>query len=147
MVSGPEDTKTPSILFVCYGNVCRSPMAEGLAKHLIGKKTKIQSAGLSPVLKGAAPEAIETLRNLYAIDISRHRARSITDITLGVFDHIIILDVYVFETLKNRFPSDAEKLTLWDIEDPFGRDMNAYRKAAEKIKKRIEKQLVPLYNP
>jgi len=140
------DPKKPDILFVCYGNVCRSPMAEGLAKFLIGSNARIESAGLAPMLNGAAPEAIATLRQMYDVDISHHAPKSIADIQLDLFEHVIVLDVYVFEALKKLFPSFAKKLTLWDIEDPFGQAMSAYRKTAEKIERMIENNLVPLYS-
>ena len=36
-------------LFVCYGNTCRSPMAEGLARKLLGEGVRVESAGLAPI--------------------------------------------------------------------------------------------------
>ncbi|UCE41499.1 MAG: low molecular weight protein arginine phosphatase [Candidatus Aminicenantes bacterium] len=132
-----------SILFVCYGNACRSPMAEGLAKLILGEQIRIESAGLAPLLNGATHDAIEVLRELHDIDISHHTARSVSDIHIGLFEHIIALDAYVFEALKNRHPSLSVRFTLWDIEDPYGQDMSAYQKTAETIKGLIEKHLVP----
>lgn len=146
MSNKAPDNKPSSILFVCYGNVCRSPMAEGLAKHLIGSSARIESAGLAPLLSGATPDAVATLSQLYDVDISHHKAKSIADISINLFECIIVLDRYVFDLLKNRFPSHGDIFILWDIEDPFGKDMEAYRQTAEKIKKLIEKYLVPLYS-
>jgi protein-tyrosine-phosphatase len=119
-------------------------MAEGLAKFLLGKKARIESAGLAPILNGATHDAIEVLHELYDIDISHHTARSVADIQIGFFEQIMVLDAYVFEALKNRYPSLADTFTLWDIEDPYGQDMSAYRKTAETIKNLIEKYLLPL---
>lgn len=146
MASDTTEKKLPSLLFVCYGNVCRSPMAEGLARHSIGENARIESAGLSPVLEGATPEAIFTMGQIYGIDISRHKPRGLTDIQLELFESIIVLDAHVFKSLKSRHPSLTEKLTLWDIEDPFGQEPSAYRKAAERIKNFIDSELVPLYS-
>lgn len=134
-----------SIVFICYGNACRSPMAEGLAKHLLGDDIRIESAGLAPILNGATSDAIEVLRELFDVDISHHMARSVANIQIGLFEHIIVLDAYVHESLKKRYPSLSEKLILWDIEDPYGRDRTAFQKTAEKIKGLIEKELIPLY--
>ena len=131
-----------SILFVCYGNACRSPMAEGLAKLILGEQVRIESAGLVLVLNGAIHEAVEVLHKLYGIDISHHISRSVADIQIGLFDHIIILDAYVFEAHKNRYPTLADKFILWDIEDPYGQDISSFRKTAEIIKNLIEKHLV-----
>jgi protein-tyrosine-phosphatase len=133
-----------SVLFVCYGNTCRSPMAEGLAKRIMGSKEKIESAGLVPFFDGAAPEAIQVLQESYNTDISRHKTRNIADVQIKTFDQIIVLDVYVFETLKNRLPFLSNKLSLWDIQDPFGQEIDKYRKAAKKIDHLIRKHLIPL---
>ncbi len=135
-----------SVLFVCYGNACRSPMAEGLAKYVLGNKVRIESAGLAPIMSGATQEAVQVLHEQYGIDISQHKARSITDVTLELFDHIIVLDTYVFEALQNHFSSLADRMILWDIADPYGQNLNAFRKTTEIIKNLIENHLVPLYS-
>lgn len=119
-------------------------MAEGLAKLLMGNKERIESAGLSPVFEGAVPEATQVLQDIYDADISQHRTRSLADVQINTFDLIIVLDLYVFETLKNRFPSLSNKLILWDIQDPFGKDIDDYRKTARKIHDMIQRHLVPL---
>ncbi len=121
-------------------------MAEGLAKLLIGSKERIESAGWSPVFKGAAPEAIQVLQDIYDIDISQHRTRSLADVQIDAFDQIIVLDLYVFETLKIRLPSLSNKISLWDIQDPFGKDIENYRKTAKKIYEMIKEYLIPLSN-
>jgi protein-tyrosine-phosphatase len=121
-------------------------MAEGLAKLILGDQTRIESAGLAPILDGATHDAIEVLHEMYDADISQHTARSVADIQIDLFERIIVLDAYVFETLKNRYPDLADKFILWDIEDPYGQDRNAFQKTAETINKLIEKHLVPLYN-
>ena len=122
-----------SILFVCYGNACRSPMAEGLAKLILGEQIRIESAGLAPILDGATQDAIMVLHEQYDSDISHHTARSVANIQIDLFERIIVLDAYVHETIKNRYPSLSDALTLWDIEDPYGQDVNAFRKTAETI--------------
>jgi protein-tyrosine-phosphatase len=121
-------------------------MAEGLAKLTLGEQVRIESAGLAPVLNGATPESVEVLQETYGIDISHHVTRSVADIQIALFEHIIVLDAYVHEALKNRYPSLEDKFILWDIEDPYGLDLNAFQQTAEKINGLIENQLVPLYN-
>jgi protein-tyrosine-phosphatase len=118
-------------------------MAEGLAKMLMGNKERIESAGLSPVFRGAVPEAIQVLQDTYDTDISQHITRSLADVQIDTFTLIIVLDLYVFEILKNRFPSLSNKLILWDIQDPFGKDIDDYRKTAKKIHDLIQRHLVP----
>ena len=89
MVTNSHDEKAKSILFVCYGNACRSPMAEGLAKFILGEQIRIESAGLAPILDGATHDAIAVLHQEYDIDISHHKARSVTDIPIDLFERII----------------------------------------------------------
>lgn len=132
-----------SLLFVCYGNTCRSPMAEGLAKKILPDKIDIESAGLSPVFEGAVGEAVEIMKDLYGIDISSHRTRSVSEVEREHFDYIIILDAAVYEILKYRYPILLDRLILWDIADPFGQSREAYERAAEKIRDLIQKKLVP----
>lgn len=146
MTDSPHDEKISGILFVCYGNACRSPMAEGLAKLIVGENIRIESAGLSPILEGATHDAIQVLHEVYGVDISHHTARSVDDIRIALFEKVIVLDTYVFEELKNRNPSLSDRLTLWDIEDPYGQDMGAYCKTAEIIKNLIENHLASLDN-
>ncbi len=134
-----------SVLFVCYGNACRSPMAEGLARLVLGEKVKIASAGLAPLLDGATPEAIQVLRDHFGVDISSHKARSVADTAMDLFDRIVVLDAFVFHAMKSRYASQADKFILWNISDPYGQDLKTYRKTAERIKKLIENRLAPLY--
>jgi len=133
-----------SILFVCYGNTCRSPMAEGLAKKLLPDHVDIQSAGLSPVFEGAVEETVEIMKDESGVDISSHRTRSIVDVEPERFDYIIVLDAGVHEMLKYRYPRLLDRMILWDIPDPFGHDREAYERAAEKIRQLIQKKLVPV---
>ncbi len=142
MTSNSQGEKISSFLFVCYGNACRSPMAEGLAKLILGEQIRIESAGLAPILEGATHDAIAVLHEQYDIDISHHTARSVADIQIDLFERIIVLDAYVFETIKNRYPHLADDFILWDIEDPYGQGMKAFQKTAETIKNLIEKHLV-----
>ncbi len=128
-----------SILFVCYGNTCRSPMAEGLAKKVLNDRVRIESAGLIPVFDGAAPEAVDVLLEIYGIDISSHQTRNITDVPLGEFDRIIVLDAYVYEILLRRYSMLSDRFVLWDTEDPFGKDFDAFKKTASFIQRKIGK--------
>ncbi len=133
-----------SILFVCYGNTCRSPMAEGMAKKILGDRVRIESTGLAPVFDGAVTEAVDVLLEIYGIDISSHCTRNITDVPLDEFDRIIVLDVYVYQTLLRRHSKLSDKFDLWDIEDPFGKNLDTFKKTAASLQKKIEKTFLSL---
>jgi len=129
--------RNSSILFVCYGNVCRSPMAEGMAKQILGDKIRIGSAGINPVFKGADPKAVQVVAELFGTDISTHKTRHFLSAYPEEFDHIIALDSLVYEFVKKNPKIAKERLVLWDIEDPFSKSLKVYQQTAEKIHKHI----------
>jgi protein-tyrosine-phosphatase len=129
------------ILFVCYGNTCRSPMAEGLAKKKLDHGIVVESAGIASGFSRAQPEAVQVMKDLFDVDISCHQARNLVDMEADKFDWIIVLDRFVFENLKKWWPWSGSILHLWDIEDPFGRDTQAYRNSARNIQRYFEKYL------
>jgi protein-tyrosine-phosphatase len=59
------------------------------------------------------------------------------DLDLNRVDLIIGLDSTVYSYLRDVYPHLSEKILLWEIEDPFGKDMKAYKETAEKIQDHI----------
>lgn len=136
--------RTPKALFICYGNTCRSPMAEGLAKKMLGDRANVESAGLMPMFDGAAPDAVAILNELFDVDISLHRPKDISELSLGDYDRIIVLDAYVYNTMSKNRKDLADKLILWDTEDPFGQDREVYKRVAQWLEVHLQKHLEPL---
>jgi protein-tyrosine phosphatase len=101
------------VLFVCLGNICRSPAAESVLKKIIEDKnlTKnfyVDSAGLIDYHKGEPPDdrMISTMEKRgYSMN---HSARQINLKDFDIFDYIVALDNYIFKEL-NRYPIDANK--------------------------------------
>ncbi|MFV2092242.1 MAG: low molecular weight protein-tyrosine-phosphatase, partial [Hyphomicrobiales bacterium] len=86
----------PAILFVCLGNICRSPMAEGLARlrfEEAGIEADIESAGIGNWHQGDPPDrrAINAAWK-FLVDISANRARQIQSADFDRFDYIIAMD-------------------------------------------------------
>jgi protein-tyrosine-phosphatase len=131
--------KKKKILFVCYGNTCRSPMAEGIARKVLAGGFVVESAGTSPVYDGAQPEAIQVVLELFGEDISRHKTRHVRDVQLDGFDYIVALDSLVFEVLKKSYELPEEKLLWWEIIDPFGNGLEDYKNTAWIIHHYIDK--------
>lgn len=141
MKSDQKKSQISRVLFVCYGNTCRSPMAEGLAKKMLGDKARVESAGLMPVFESAVPDAVQTVRELFDVDISHHRPRDITELFLADYDRIVVLDSYVYNTL-NKYAEDlSDKLILWDTEDPYGQDKEVYERVAKWLESHLRKNL------
>lgn len=129
-----------SILFVCLGNICRSPLAEGILRHLVRRAGRadeflIDSAGTGAWHIGDPPDsrAIAVAAE-HDIDISTLRARRIDTTDFDRFDLILALDRSNLRNLKERAPAGATArielfsehafATAEDVPDPYfgGRD-------------------------
>lgn len=101
----------PRILMVCLGNICRSPMAEGILRHkaaLAGMHMEIDSAGTGGWHAGEHPDerAIATLQN-HGVDISRLVARQFQPEDFDRFDRIFVMDASNYNDVKRMAPSAA----------------------------------------
>ena len=111
-----------SILFVCHGNICRSPMAEFIFKYLSKSKYKVESraTSLEEIGNDIYPP-IKMVLDKYNIPYDKHSATRITLDDYNSFDLIICFDEYNFNNLKRMFNDTAkiEKLLSYDIDDPW----------------------------
>lgn len=117
-----------SILFVCLGNICRSPLCEGIAKAYAQKKSLeffIDSAGTGDWHIGEHPCAgSQKVAKMNGIDISSHQARRITKEDIKKFDIIVALDSKNLADLKAMGASEALLLGDFgydgeDVPDPY----------------------------
>ncbi|WP_320035683.1 low molecular weight protein-tyrosine-phosphatase [Halarcobacter sp.] len=120
--------KVNSILFVCLGNICRSPLAEGIAKEYIKQKNlniKIESAGTGSWHIGEAPcENSIKVAKQNGIDISNQKARQVNKNDFEEFDLIVGLDDSNISNLKNLGCKSPLKLGDFgfegeDVPDPY----------------------------
>lgn len=117
-----------SILFVCLGNICRSPLAEGIANEYIKEENleiEIQSAGTGDWHIGEAPcENSIKVAKQNGIDISHQRARQVKFEDFEKFDLVIGLDDKNIENLKRLGCKNPLKLGDFgfdgeDVPDPY----------------------------
>ncbi|RIV85832.1 low molecular weight protein-tyrosine-phosphatase [Aurantiacibacter zhengii] len=113
--------KAPAILFVCLGNICRSPLAEGAlraAAEAAGLDLQLDSAGTGDWHVGNPPDprAIAVARE-NGVDITGLRARQVTRADFTTFDHIFALDAENLRYLRQLAPGDttAEVALLLDM--------------------------------
>ena len=119
------------ILFICHGNICRSPMAEYVMKNLAKKREDIyvesKAVSTEEIGNPIYPPAARTL-NKHSIPFGNHRARQIEKGDYNKFDYIIVMEEYNLPRLFRIIGSDPEnkvsKLldftnTPGDIEDPW----------------------------
>jgi protein-tyrosine-phosphatase len=133
--------KKKRLLFVCYGNICRSPMAEAIARKRLGTSVEIASAGIGATGGPASEEAVLVMKLVYGTDISAHVARPVGIFDLKSFDHIVAMDVSIYNHLRDIWEVPDSVLYGWDIEDPLGSDYDTYKETALKIERRLDQFL------
>ena len=141
------------VLFVCTGNLCRSPLAEGYLKKRLQEKgisgIKVKSAGTIGIEGKAASEGSIKIAEDNAFDISDHRATELTHSLVYEADLIIgmeeihrqcVIEMDPDAEDKTHLLMDFSKLASPDstVYDPYGRDYDAYRLAFEQIREGIE---------
>ena len=140
-----------TILFVCTGNVCRSPMAEGILRHAVQGRGnyRVLSAGLG-ALEGQPPShhAVQAVREL-GIDISSQRSRMLTPELVESADFIFGMTHSHIDTVMLLYPHAAEKTFLLrefdetldpfekDISDPIGGSYEIYLNCRDQIEQGI----------
>jgi arsenate reductase len=126
-----------SVLFLCVGNSCRSQMAEGLLRHLAGDRFEAHSAGiLESFLRR---ETIDAMREI-GIDISRQYSKK-ADVYAGRGFDVVVTTCDEAKEACALFPG-AKRMVHWSIPDPVGKGPAAYRAARDRIRERIEEELL-----
>ena len=110
------------IMFVCHGNICRSPMAEFVMKELVrtayaSKELYIESSATSSeeIGNGIYPPASATL-SLHGIPCAGHRARRFTVDDYNTFDMVIVMEEYNVRNLLRIIGCDCES-KVWKLLD------------------------------
>ena len=129
------------VLFLCTENACRSQMAEGLVNHDLAGKVAAASAGVAP--KEVNPRAIRVMAEL-GLDISHHRAKSVTEFEGQQFDLVIT----VCDSANEQgpfFPGAAQMLHVSFADPGQARGTDQEIMAAfRRVRDAMRQQLVPL---
>ena len=132
------------ILFVCTGNTCRSPMAEGLFRQMAeqsGTKGHVlcQSAGLSAVEgEPAAENAVLACKEL-GIDISGHKARRVSGEEIPIWDVFFTMSKTHGYILEQAGALPERIYVPGFIAEPFGQDLQVYRQCRDKLRDELQK--------
>ncbi len=138
------------IVFVCTGNTCRSPLAEGIMKQHLAKALGVKideleergvmvaSAGLAAPQGHPASESTAALLQERGIDLSQHSAQQLSDHLVRQADRIIPMTRQHLKTILDFWPEVGPRTRLLspegrDLSDPIGGPIEVYRECAEQI--------------
>lgn len=138
------------VLFVCTGNTCRSPMAEGIFNHLADERkinAEASSAGIFADGASASSNSVSAMKEI-GIDISGRVSRQITERMVEDADLVLTMSVSHKAVLISNFGRMEKIYTLAefigkqaDVTDPFGGDIDVYRQCRELLWEMIEKAI------
>jgi L-threonylcarbamoyladenylate synthase len=152
------------IVFLCTGNTCRSPMAEGLFKRRLADRLGcavgelpargfvVTSAGIAALPDDpATPESAAVVRDL-GVDLSAHRSRPASADLVARADDVIVMTRSHLLTVVTKYPVLAGALRLLcgpdgDLDDPIGGGEDVYRACAAAVQQHIDRLLTEMGLP
>jgi protein-tyrosine phosphatase len=152
---------TVQVLFVCTGNTCRSPMAEGIFKKYLAEKLncsvdeleaigyKVISAGVLNMAGTSARDEAISACAAKGVDISAHRSRTVSKHLVEQSDFIFVMGQMHRERVLALSPSAGDKCVLLaenqEIPDPIGQPQNVYDNCADLIERAARKRLAEIF--
>jgi protein-tyrosine-phosphatase len=148
------------LLFLCTGNICRSPMAEAIARRLLEARGRadvaVSSAGTAAWDGGPASEGAYLVALEHGLDLSAHRARQLTsdlvaasDLILGMSPHHVERALALGGQGKARLLGEFAGRSHTDalVDDPFGGDLAEYRATFNRLEELLADSIERLAEP
>jgi protein-tyrosine phosphatase len=141
----------PRILFICTGNICRSPAAEALLKDRLKRDGltgwDVESAGTWTVDGRSASRYVVQLLASRGLDLTQHQSRTVNRRLIERADLVLAMTQNHAEALRLEFPDQADKIYLlsqmkdsrhYDIDDPYGGTLMEYQACVNELTDLIE---------
>ena len=129
------------IMFVCHGNICRSPMAECMLRAMTaGKNVHVLSAGVWAVSGAPASQGALRAMQRRGLSLEVHRSRAVTGALLERVDLVIGMSQSHIDQLRAIYPACKTPMRAFDdppVSDPYGGDDAAYERAACDIARQL----------
>ncbi|WP_336023122.1 hypothetical protein [Halobellus salinisoli] len=115
-------SEAESVLFLCHGNVCRSPFAERLLRHRLVDRglapLEVASAGSVELDDPRSPSNARAVAAEFGVGLSSHRAMKSTDEAIETADLLFVMDYRNYHTYATRYPEAVDRLFLLRIVEP-----------------------------
>jgi protein-tyrosine phosphatase len=151
-----------SFLFVCRGNICRSPFCAGIAGKISTERNRgsivSESAGIEVAHSLPPPEDAILAADRFGVDLRGHRSRKVDDVLLERFDAVVVMEAWQYLHMRKIFPGFREKIFLlplfegegsarenhyhaFHIGDPFGKPIEQFRLCFQRIERSVDAML------
>lgn len=158
----PMPLSPKSFLFVCRGNICRSPFAEHVARLIAREKKmahfRFASAGIEVGNAVSPPDMAKEVARDYGVDLNKHLSKSIKEIDIHAYDMIIAMEVRQLRDLNDLFPDRKNQIFLlplfqplnshppvgfhrYNIPDPYGNGRKEFVKCFNRIESCVDRLL------
>lgn len=130
------------ILFVCSGNICRSPFAAIYAQKILPRVFTVKSCGFHQQKDRPSPNQAVASASSFEIDLSKHASVKITDFLVDNSDIVFVFEEKNYDRFCEEFPNDIEKVYFvgdlkargdYEIEDPYGGDDERFTSIYQEI--------------
>jgi protein-tyrosine-phosphatase len=146
--------EAPLLLFVCIGNICRSPMAEAILAdeaRRTGVRVRVVSAGTGALTGHPASESARAVLQEIGLDLGAHRARPVTRELVDEAALCVTATTRQRDDLRYFFPGDETKIVSFDdltglgeLSDPYGGESEEFRKIRDLLREGAPKVLAAL---
>lgn len=134
-----------SVVTVCTGNICRSPLAEYLFRsRLEGVSAKVSSAGIQALVNQPADVLAQEIAQTHGLDLSPHLGRQVEKSVLEEHELVLVMEDHHRDYIRSRFPQVSGKVFLlgkWEeemqIPDPYKKSPDFFKVVYSQIDRSV----------